>query len=143
MGSSPALTASSQMRSSTVAQQEILDVDLLDLQHPIITGMLPTVHQALTPYVWGSRCSASELSATGQKATVGEPPSSSLSLLEALGRTGSTWVTGRKALESCSALGDLGFGPWLMLFSWQLAILALPMGPFIFRHLCQKSHPAR
>merc|ERR1711971_411577 len=107
------------------------------------SGMLPTVHRALTPYVWGSRCSASESSATGQKAIVGEPPSSSPSLLEALGRTGFTWVTGRKALESCSALEDLGFGPWLMLYSLPLAILVLLMGPFIFRDLCQKSHPAR
>ena len=38
------------------------------------------------------RCSASELSVTGQKATVGEPPSSSLSLLEALGQTGEFFV---------------------------------------------------
>ena len=38
--SSPAPTASSQRRPSTFAQQETLGVDLLDLQHQIITGEL-------------------------------------------------------------------------------------------------------
>ena len=50
---------------------------------------------------------------------------------------GSTWVIGKKALGSYSALGVLGFGPWLTLFSLPLAILALQTGPFIFRELCR------
>merc|ERR1712037_902211 len=103
-------------------------------------GMLPTVHQALTPFALGSRCLAKEWSATGQKVTVGEPPSFFPSLLAALGLTGSTWGTGRKALESCSALGDLGSGPWLTLFSSPLAISALQTGPFIFRDLCRRAN---